>query len=222
MSKLDRIDWLAQERIDIPDLTQADYQRNPALKEWTTALSDRIKELKGDDTFEYPSPPAFKPKSHDEILQDMLDEILQDMLAAFQASAGVHDIRPGGVLSTMLSIMAQQMAIMQNMMAQTLIGYPHAIQQTWTYPDGTKSLSAPKDGQVFRCYSANQTKEDCYVWSDKNQNWKWIGAKLLAPVDTPIIIHLGNMDDESKCVCGSEASGSNRHSSWCNKFSPDT
>ena len=37
----------------------------------------------------------------------------------------------------------------------------------------------------------------------------------------PISIHLGNMD-ELKCECGSEKTGSNKHSTWCKKFSPDT
>jgi hypothetical protein len=194
MSKLDRIDWLAQERIDIPDLNDSQ-----SVLDFIGVSAE-------------PPIPAFRPKSY--------NEILQDMLVAFQAEAGIQDIRPGGVMATMFSVMAQQMVAMQTMMAQTLT-HSHFGPNTWTYPDGTKSMNAPKDGEVFRCFSANQTKEDCYVWSDKNQNWKWIGAKLLAPVDTPIIIHLGNMD-EPKCECGSEAAGSNKHSSWCKKFNPNT
>lgn len=182
MSKQNRINWLAQERIDIPTYS--------------------------------PNPVEIEIKSH--------QEIMNDMMTSFYAHTGeLVESRPGSMFHAIFSIVAEQLVKMQA--AQTYPGIP--APQTWAYPDGTKATRKPGDGEVFRKLSSNAAQEDCYIWYDQQQNWKWIGAKIIAPTPKiefiPITIHIGNVE-EMKCECGSEKSGSNKHSDWCKKYDPNT
>lgn len=118
--------------------------------------------------------------------------------------------------------------------------------QTWHMPDGTKTATKPRDGAVWTKFDPANGDE---TWQWDGQLEQWFNVSSGKPgahntktfvVPQPICpMDLDNMDafdleleksglyeprtgrkQARSCECGSEKCGSNKHSSWCPKFSP--
>jgi hypothetical protein len=112
------------------------------------------------------------------------------------------------------------------------------------YPDGT-SGQRPSDGQVFYVYDHQQNVKSIWQWDDLKQQWFDI-TNNIKPLQPPIyhvvpsgkysnlplpqsLMDLDNLEitigygdtDGWKCECGSEKTGSPRHSTWCKKYHPE-
>lgn len=94
----------------------------------------------------------------------------------------------------------------------------------YTYPDGTKSVVKPKQGQTYCYYTPMNTVQD-WIWDDVAQTW--IKFKETSVGTPQFFIDFSEMEEgpdklrePTKCECGSEKTGSNRHSTWCQKYNP--
>jgi hypothetical protein len=115
-------------------------------------------------------------------------------------------------------------------------------QQVWAYPDGSQSLTKPKDGEIYTIYDSFGIVFKQFQWSDAKDCWEEINPTLYTITNTigPITVTAGNntvyvngkfLDagasitiEERKrvCECGAEKIGSNQHSSWCQKWSDNS
>ena len=104
------------------------------------------------------------------------------------------------------------------------------------YPDGTPSLTEPTDGTVFfiwpQSHVGNGHPIAVYRWNSQNQSWLDVTFSNGRSAHSFIAVEMDdsfNLAEEfermvregKKCECGAEAVGSNRHSSWCQKWSED-
>lgn len=104
----------------------------------------------------------------------------------------------------------------------------------YTYPDGTKSIRRPKDGEIFRVWDPVDQNETVWQWDGYKVSWYNITNKQTPKVVTgsTVKVFLNGIElemagdvsydismDEPKCECGSEKVGSNKHSTWCQKWS---
>lgn len=111
--------------------------------------------------------------------------------------------------------------------------------QTWFMPDGTKSVYRPKDGQQETTFDGLGAAT-IWEWDDFQETWHNVSSGKPNKYNTATFPAKGPRDpffdiddehidyvpvyswkdEEPKCECGSEKSGSNRHSTWCKKFTP--
>lgn len=157
------------------------------------------------------------------------EELLSEMVSTFTAHMGGHvDVRPGTAISALFETMAGMMAEMQFNLAASYnsvnLGGGTVPKKTWVYPDGQSYNAEPTDGQQFDLVQTNQI--DSYIWDGFLEKWVLISMTDKSFVylqggqftDKEIKLH---KDYAPECECGSEKSGSNRHSNWCKKFNPD-
>ena len=151
-------------------------------------------------------------------------EILQEMTACMQSQTGKQlDFTPGSFTSILMSTIASQLAEMEHRMIKSFMIPPEQLQvRLYHYPDGTDSVARPKDGQTFIVqHDAYNSTE--YIWDDVQEQWSpnshcQVKNQSVDFIPINIVIHEGS---EVKCECGSEKTGSNKHSTWCQKFNPD-
>lgn len=97
------------------------------------------------------------------------------------------------------------------------------------YPDGMVSVGEPTEGQVFFLWGTNAIHpKEVWQWDSKQKQWLDVTASsglfLINEENDSfnLVEEFERMVKEgNKCECGSEAVGSNRHSSWCKKWSAD-
>jgi len=97
-------------------------------------------------------------------------------------------------------------------------------QKTYGYPDGTKSTERPNDGQLSLKYGIDGTST-VYQWDDFKEQWFDVTGHYIGMAGDEFDRQLQASKVKKKgpspiptCDCGSEACGSNRHSSWCSKY----
>lgn len=100
----------------------------------------------------------------------------------------------------------------------------------WTMPDGTKTVHRPKDGAVVLNTDPNTGLDIYWQWDDFKESWFNVTTGPTTNHNTATFIvppyqkdgyHLDNdfeIKKTPKCECGSDAVGSPRHSSWCQKY----
>lgn len=95
----------------------------------------------------------------------------------------------------------------------------------YTMPDGTKTTTKPKDGTVFYIWDANQNIKAVYQYDDLKSQWYDVTPTSSKPLYIPPPAGFDSYPmpysislDKAKCECGSEKTGSNRHSAWCQKY----
>lgn len=91
----------------------------------------------------------------------------------------------------------------------------------YVYPDGTTSAKEPADGTVFYFYDKNQSVIGIYQYDGFLGSWYDItnGTPTRSTLDDGMVnTALDISKPLMKCECGAEKSGSNRHSTWCKKF----
>lgn len=108
-------------------------------------------------------------------------------------------------------------------------------------PDGTKTTTRPKDGEKFAKFDAATGTYEEWMWDDVDGQWHNISSgkpnakntatflfpPMICPMDLDGLYDNSGMEDVSayaqpppiKCECGAAAVGSDRHSTWCMKFS---
>lgn len=101
-------------------------------------------------------------------------------------------------------------------------------QQVWVYPDGSKTLCKPKEGERFNIYDPFMHVIDkSFVWSDADGGWievtphpnNYINMNI--DDDFEFFVNLGNGKSSGpECECGAESTGSNKHYTWCKKWDP--
>lgn len=111
--------------------------------------------------------------------------------------------------------------------------------QTWTYPDGTKSVHEPSDGQVFMVWDSNQNVTEVWQWDGFNQKWYDVTSHKVGSIGyqhgkTQLGVQPSSHDpdfdllqeferlvaeNDVKCECGNkEAPVGQRHSTWCDLY----
>lgn len=100
----------------------------------------------------------------------------------------------------------------------------------WVMPDGTKTVHRPKDGVVVLNTDPNTGLDVYWQWDDCSVSWFNVTTGPTTNHNTATFIvppyqkdgyHLDNdfeIKKTPKCECGSDAVGSPRHSSWCQKY----
>lgn len=115
--------------------------------------------------------------------------------------------------------------------------YGLSPQRVYTYPDGTPCASRPKDGAKCVVSKPNSLLVDEWQWNHYKDSWIPTGnsysyhayynaaagypGKIVPDPPTPLeVLEAGISAKASvKCECGSEKIGSQKHSSWCDKYS---
>lgn len=116
---------------------------------------------------------------------------------------------------------------------------------TYIYPDGTKSIRKPRDGETYQAWDPSINDARVWQWDGYKNQWFDITKKQApgsvtitlppAPVMTGKNLKITlngvelkfegdcsyNIDAEYKCECGSESVGSSKHSTWCKKWNPN-
>lgn len=90
---------------------------------------------------------------------------------------------------------------------------------TYTYPDGTKSIRRPRDGEMFRVWDQVDQNEVIWQWDGYKEHW--YRTKTVQVPTAMDFIQVNITIEADKCECGSEKTGSNRHSSWCKKWNAE-
>lgn len=95
------------------------------------------------------------------------------------------------------------------------------MSKLYTFPDGTQGYNSPIDGQIFYTFDSKGSPTGMWQWDGKLQSWHDIYHNK--PNATGRYVRAGDKIQidikNNKCECGSEISGSNKHSSWCPKNS---
>lgn len=87
-----------------------------------------------------------------------------------------------------------------------------ASKPQYTYPDGTQGSRRPRDGEYFVRSLNGSHKTETFQWDDFLGHWVNVGN------GEKVEFEAKTATSDIKCECGSESTGSNRHSTWCNKF----
>lgn len=100
--------------------------------------------------------------------------------------------------------------------------------QQYPYPGGITAPTKPSDGEIYITWDANGYPKFIHQWSDWSAQWIDVTAGNVGPYNSvPINVNVDfdlekefevALDNGRKCECGAEKCGSNKHSTWCQKF----
>ena len=153
---------------------------------------------------------AFELKSREELYKEMVKQIELSFPRQL-------NLEPGSVLMTIIGVIAEQMCVLHEQIMQLQI---NAV-QTWIYPDGTRSVNKPKDGEKFTLHT-DPYNSDEFVWSDSSSQWHRVAHNSTIKLEQAIeFVPISITIEGAKCNCGSEKVGSPRHSDWCDRYDPN-
>jgi hypothetical protein len=93
--------------------------------------------------------------------------------------------------------------------------------QTYSYPDGTKRVVKPVDGEVCTAQDYLTGDTTSFVWDGQLELWYEISHRTGTNSPRGYREQKNSQStstfNEPKCECGAEKVGSNNHSSWCEK-----
>jgi hypothetical protein len=85
--------------------------------------------------------------------------------------------------------------------------------QIYTYPNGIQSTNRPVDGQVFYNWDSSGHPLSIWQWDSNRDQWIRVDDEKEPKLDLE-----KSFKSMLNCECGAESCGSNKHSSYCQKY----